>query len=105
MHQMDGGMHASYNILFKEVSGESKCETQKLTASCEETSLPTILSGYDLRIYISHSCFRLRLECPAGCFFICQYFLLETTLFTLRTGLFCTFFNQRIPQEHCIFCL
>ena len=48
----DGWLHswkARYNILFKEVSGESKSVTREMTAAWKETSLPTILSRYELK--------------------------------------------------------
>ena len=48
----DGWLHswkARYNISFKEVSGESKSVTPEMTAAWKETSLPTILSRYQLK--------------------------------------------------------
>ena len=48
----DGWLHswkARYNISFKEVSGESKSVTPEITAAWKETSLPTILSRYELK--------------------------------------------------------
>ena len=48
----DGWLHswkARYNISFKEVSGESKSVTREMTAAWKETSLPTILSRYELK--------------------------------------------------------
>ena len=48
----DGWLHgwkARYNISFKEVSGESKSVTPEMTASWKETSLPTILSRFQLK--------------------------------------------------------
>ena len=38
-----------YDIVFKDVAGESNSVTPEMTASWYETSLPTILSKYDLR--------------------------------------------------------
>ena len=48
----DGWLHswkARYNISLKEVSGESKSVTREMTAAWNETSLPTILSRYELK--------------------------------------------------------
>ena len=48
----DGWLHswkARYNISLKEVSGESKSVTREMTAASKETSLPTILSRYELK--------------------------------------------------------
>ena len=48
----DGWLHSwkpRYNISFKEVSGESKSVTPEMTAAWNETSLPTILSRYNLK--------------------------------------------------------
>ena len=48
----DGWLHswkARYNISLKEVSGESKSVTREMTAAWKETSLPTILSRYELK--------------------------------------------------------
>ena len=48
----NGWLHswkARYNILFKEVSGESKSVTPEMTAAWKETFLPTILSRYELK--------------------------------------------------------
>ena len=48
----DGWLHswkARHNISFKEVSGESKSVTPEMTAAWKETSLPTILSRYELK--------------------------------------------------------
>ena len=40
---------ARYNISFKEVSGESKSVTPEMKAAWKETSLPTILSRYEIK--------------------------------------------------------
>ena len=48
----DGWLHSwkpRYNISFKEVSGESKSVIPEMTAAWNETSLPTILSRYNLK--------------------------------------------------------
>ena len=53
----DGWFHSwkvRYNISFKEVSGESKSVSPEMTPAWKETSLPTILSRYELKdIYIA----------------------------------------------------
>ena len=47
---MTGCTHGNlYNISFKEVSGESKSVTPEMTAAWKETSLPTILSRFNLK--------------------------------------------------------
>ena len=48
----DGWLHAfktRYNILFREVSGESRSVTPKMTNALNEISLPTILLRYKLK--------------------------------------------------------
>lgn len=42
-----------HSIVFKTVSGEAKSCTADLTASWEETTLPTILTNYQMRYIFS----------------------------------------------------